>query len=529
MTIPNVSNIIGYDKLIVVHFYTSSVEKFLQARTVFGRLGYSIRHYRGMAEPYDEDYELGTRGLLQKAIGQIENSFGLKSVFFVEDTSVYIEALSSDGREYPGLSVKEWFGDISFEELDKQLKVRNNNRRAIVRSDIALHIPGLSRPIYFRGETCGTVANSPPDFAPSTQYPWLTPHTFNGWFKPEGANRTLGEMEFEESLKYDFRVKAFLQLYERLEELSASLNLPTYAYVRRHHLISQESQYPSLFSDNPVFCVIGPKCAGKSTFGDYVSQSVDTDWCEASRIFQTVVSEYGCEDPKLSALEFLRSNGLDLVARKMLSLLRTDGRSLPLITGLRTIEELYTLRTNITNIVVVHINADQRIRFEREIKRSRDERPKTFAEFQDYDEQQCQFGLFRISSDLADVTVENEGTLEEYHSKIDLVLRNFSDDSFRSRHRTSRREALDKSELVRTLAALSQLGKASTCKEISAETVKQGRSIRVYNTNRALKSVPEYAGRLKRGRNLLRYRVTDSGVQYLEYLRLHYGLNWGVD
>ena len=54
---------------------------------------------------------------LQKAIGQIENSFGLRSIFFVEDTSVRIEALSTDSAEYPGLRVKEWFKQVSFQEL----------------------------------------------------------------------------------------------------------------------------------------------------------------------------------------------------------------------------------------------------------------------------------------------------------------------------------------------------------------------------------------------------------------------------
>src|SRR5262245_39203157 len=119
---------------------------------------------------------------------------------------------------------------VDFEEVDLQIKARGGDRRAIVKSDVALCIPTLSEPIILHAETSGSISETAPRFAQSPQYPWLTPDTFNGWFVPTGAQKRLGEMEFEESLEFDFRAKAFLKLIKRLDELNAGLNLPSQYY-----------------------------------------------------------------------------------------------------------------------------------------------------------------------------------------------------------------------------------------------------------------------------------------------------------
>ncbi len=50
----------------------------------------------------------------------------------------------------------------------------------------------------------------------------VAPDNFNGWFIPDGSQRRLGEMDFEESLDFDFRVKALSAVADRLEEYTAS-------------------------------------------------------------------------------------------------------------------------------------------------------------------------------------------------------------------------------------------------------------------------------------------------------------------
>src|ERR1700741_3565274 len=213
------------DRRPEVHFYTSNIDKFLQARAVFEKCGLILKHFSTKTEPYQEEYSAGKLELLRSAITQVRKTVGANFIFFVEDTSIRVDALSSSDADVPGLAAKEWFGETPFSELDMQLRLRGNNRRVMVKSDIALHVPGLSRPLYFHGDTSGVVADSPPTFAASKAPPWLTPHTFNGWFIPDGAKKRLGEMSFEESLRYDFRIEALVSLLRRLEEFTAVLNL----------------------------------------------------------------------------------------------------------------------------------------------------------------------------------------------------------------------------------------------------------------------------------------------------------------
>ena len=238
---PKYGNALGFEQILNVYFYTSNLDKLFQARLLFVRHGYLLRHFKGDREPYEEDYSLPTEQMLTRAIQQVNAEFGIKSIFFVEDTSLRLEALS-DSAEFPGQKVKEWFAISTFEEVDRLIQLKGGNRRAVVKSDIALYVPTLSHITFFHGETVGIVGPSPPAFAGSVQYPWLTPTTFNGWFIPDGATKRLGEMEFEESLEFDFRAKSLTKLIARLEEMNAALNLGSSFYTVRRPVIAHSAE-----------------------------------------------------------------------------------------------------------------------------------------------------------------------------------------------------------------------------------------------------------------------------------------------
>ena len=202
------------DRQLEVSFYTSNLAKFLQARMVFERSGLTLRHLKSRTDPYQEDYEAGKTELLKRAIAQVQLRIGHDTPFFVEDTSLRIEALSPGRADFPGLRVKEWFQQGGFEELDSRLRREGNDRSAVVKSDIALHLPGLDQPAFFHGETRGAVADSASVQTQPPRYPWLGSDTFNAWFIPEGAIRRLSDMDFEVSCEHDFRVRALVGLLE---------------------------------------------------------------------------------------------------------------------------------------------------------------------------------------------------------------------------------------------------------------------------------------------------------------------------
>jgi hypothetical protein len=188
-----------------------------------------------------------------------------------------------------------------------------------------------------------------------------------------------------------------------------------------------------------------------------------------------------------------------------------------IVTGLRTPEELLLLKERFPESRIVLIDADPKIRFERHIKRARDQDLKTFAAFQEEDEKQRRFGVLRVTAEITETLINNESSIDQYKGRIDAFL----DDLTKARSSvTSADRERGHSELHRCLSALRRINSAASCEQIYEETARAGAPVRVYNTNRALKDVPEFASRIVRPDALLRYTMTARGRELLRLLDL---------
>ena len=287
----DVRTVFGLRRRLLPRFHTTSVAKFLQARLVFGRAGLDIHAFRSDERPYPETYEGTSTDLLREGLTALLGRIGRSSLVFIEDTSLRVNALSAHA-DVPGLAVKEWFADLDADDMLAAIN-RSGDPGAVVRSDVALYVPGLDGIITFRGETAGIVAGCPPSFQENPLYPWLTPNSFNGWFIPDGASTRLGAMTLEESWHYDFRVKAFTQLIDRLAEYAALLNLTPSAYRRAQ--VFAPGQLSILPVARPLLLVTGRICAGKTTLADCVRLHKNLPTIESSAIVRTLAAELGLQ------------------------------------------------------------------------------------------------------------------------------------------------------------------------------------------------------------------------------------------
>jgi len=497
-----------------VYFYTSSLQKYLQARIVLEKYGLVLSHFRSRSEPYEERYEQGTQALLTRAIDEIRKVVGHSAVFFVEDTSLRIDALSHAGIDVPGLAVKDWFAGTTFQELDSILRNYNAGRRAIVKSDIAVHLPGLSRPVFFHGETSGQVAPAAPTFSESPQYPWLTPNTFNGWFVPDGATTTLGQMSFEESWRYDFRTKSLVAMVSRLEEYSAALNLPASAHSKRRPL-TQSQQLPLRGLSTPLFLVIGHTCSGKTTLGEYASSRLGFRFIEASGVvrFLSGVSDPDPSAAFAAAARVLTLEGPSIVARRVLEFFGDDLSKGAVISGFRTVEEVETIRRVLPNSVVVWIDASERTRFHRALSRSRGASDSlSIGAFRDIDRQQERLGLLHVGRELADLVIVNESSLDDYHSHIRAAVERGSQGLLPPRSNRANR-----SQIYRFLRILSTRNRAMSTDEIARIASRRGETVRANNVNKTLRSAGPLASRSEReGR--INYAIEDAGRSFLRII-----------
>lgn len=267
-------------------FATSNVAKFLQACMVLSSAGFEVQRLEAHRRPYAEPYGRPTPEFLKAGVEEVVARAGHMRLVFIEDTTTHFPSLSRDGEEFPGQRTKEWFAETSHGSLLRSLEQAGGDRSVIVRSDIALYVPGLRTPVLFSASTSGSVAENVEEMEPNPLYPWLGQSDFSSWFIPSGAMNVLAAMQIHESLRYDFRAKALSKLAERLAEYVAVFRLPAVSIQRPSISTSinpaQLGLLPEAESDI-VLVVVGSMSAGKTTVGHFLALHRNFRHVEGSR------------------------------------------------------------------------------------------------------------------------------------------------------------------------------------------------------------------------------------------------------
>ena len=131
-----------------ITFITSNQTKLAHARYLCRDYNVNILHYKklfygkGYEEPRVDDRTLLLTESFNNAVSRWKKHFSGNNgrLFFIEDTSVKIDALSDEDNEIPGVDVKYWMQGMDFEKLDHELKNRGNNRKCSVSSHIMLFL-----------------------------------------------------------------------------------------------------------------------------------------------------------------------------------------------------------------------------------------------------------------------------------------------------------------------------------------------------------------------------------------------------
>ena len=198
---------------------------------------------------------------------------------------------------------------------------------------------------------------------------------------------------------------------------------------------------------------------------------------EASNVLRGIAEEEGVIPSNSDeALAFLEAKGWDAVAQKVAGYIEMNESRWNIVTGLRTPEELLVIKDRFIDAHIVLIDADATVaRFERHIKRARDQDLMTFQAFRDEDEKQRRFGMYsRVANDVAESSIKNEGSIEQYRKKIDELLNEVAAAS--TAGLPSKEPQFG--ELHRCLSALQKIGQPASCEEIHDETARFGAPVR---------------------------------------------------
>jgi len=417
--------------MIEIVFISSSRTKFAHIEYGFRGSRYHIvpqKNYGiGYIEPriYDRSQLLkesyvDARKRFEKSVHNSDDKF-----FILEDTSVRIEALSSEKEEVPGLDIKYWMQDKRFEDVDALLKARNNQRACTVRSDIVLHLPKQLREKYqkefmvFTGEQEGYICKEEKRFKTNPLYPWLDNKTFNKWFVPSGyesQDMVISLLDIKEANRYDFRLKALNKLISFLDKEDLK------SFEKQIKSIST----PSLFI-SPTFVFVGSTCAGKSTMAQYLAENYGYFHIEASDFMYMEYYKMHGYDSGVKIGDFAQKilkEQPTIVAKSVVDFCNSLKDVSIVVSGFRAQEEVdFFQKNHKRNIQVIYIDTDQRIRYERCAKRGRGDAAETFEKFREKDTQQYAMGIDKLEKNTIKKLTNNDPKyryfqeFEEHYSK----------------------------------------------------------------------------------------------------------------
>ncbi|WP_429236733.1 non-canonical purine NTP pyrophosphatase [Aeromonas salmonicida] len=410
-------------------FFTSNRTKMQHARYLCREYDINITNFREKTyhANYDEPRINDRIKLLKESLRSAKNkakSAGLppSQAFIIEDTSVIIDALSKDGVEYPGLDIKYWMRENSFEDIDIELAFSGNNRSVTVRSDLVLYIPTIREEEFiFTSCTSGTIVKlEDKSLQTNAIYPWLDNKTFNKWFCPSKEKIVISQMPIEVADKYDFRKNAFLDMLSFLE---------------KKHIISKTKPPISPATNKEIIndisachIVTGLSCAGKTTIAEYLTSKYSFFHIEASDFMHLIYLETHGEKSDVQIgifAEYLLSEKPTLVAEKVLDFLEKYNWPYVVITGFRKYEEVVFIQDNYIagrDAEIIFISSNSTNRKERKLQRNRSEVGPQRESFEERDSRELDMGLTKISLIPQINIIENDKGIDDYYHFYEHVM-----------------------------------------------------------------------------------------------------------
>ena len=329
-----------------ITFVTSNKTKLAHARYLCRNYQVDIKYYKKMfyGYAYKEPRIDDRRQLLSESFKSALDRWKKyvtdqdNRLFFIEDTSVRIDALSDENHEVPGVDVKYWMRETNFGKLDKMLKARGNNRKCSVTSHVILCLTDELRNKLgieenyrvFTSTVVGTITEKEYVFDTNILYPWLDNKSFNKWFVPNGFDKPVSMLDITQAEAGDFREGAFEQMLSFLDANGAISN--------RSHFVNQ---LRIQFYDSFVVC--GKTCAGKSTIGRYLVDEYGYYHIEASEFMtHKLLDTHGSAtnvDKHGFAARMLQAEPLFVVKKLVEYLHDHEINDKFVITGFRTEEE----------------------------------------------------------------------------------------------------------------------------------------------------------------------------------------------
>lgn len=178
-----------------------------------------------------------------------------------------------------------------------------------------------------------------------------------------------------------------------------------------------------------VLGVMGPIGSGKDTFANYLKEKHGFFATSFGDTVRAELAALGIEETRENqqklGVENRKKYGADYWAKKLVEKIISSGAELAVINGVRTVDDAAVPREAFGDkFKLVILDCPAEIRFARLKARKRGGDPETFEEFKK--QEKAEFEKFKFSDTvkLADFTVKNDSTFEDFHKGIDKLVKN---------------------------------------------------------------------------------------------------------
>ena len=174
-----------------------------------------------------------------------------------------------------------------------------------------------------------------------------------------------------------------------------------------------------------IIAIIADISAGKDTAAKYISEKYKYEHHTVSDILRSIARERKLAPIRKNlskiADEIRKKEGKDALIIRELKKIKQEK---VIFAGIRDIDEIKYLQKNYKKkVIVLYLKADAKVRFERIKARGRTGDPKTFEEFLKMEKAEGKKFKFKQLFKMADYTIENNGTEEEFHKKLDEFMK----------------------------------------------------------------------------------------------------------
>ena len=173
-----------------------------------------------------------------------------------------------------------------------------------------------------------------------------------------------------------------------------------------------------------ILLIAGMPGAGKEELLN-VARSMDIPFLRMGDIVREFYVSSGAAQQGLSVGQVANSereiNGKDIWAKRAIERMSGD---VFLVDGCRSLDEVTSYRNLSDEVSIIAIHATPKERYERLVKRARDDAPHNMEEFSERDNREMGWGLGNVIA-LADVMIVNNSDLETFKARVVEALEEF--------------------------------------------------------------------------------------------------------